>query len=289
MDIAQLIISCFAAIGSVASGAMLAWSIYMFKRNLQQQELTNYRSGFNKIKEYFKEITSVSKDRDFKKIFRKFFKIENNNHNIKSIYNGMQVAYKHTPIKEYAEARLVLDQQFSEILFTNLDLLFRKIENCFEMELKKQRILQRIFELTYDDYKVLRENVIGALSRDFVVNIIHNIYYEQHNELVSFDQFVEKLSLKCTQQARNNFKQYFNILERSLNVLKKLVEHLLALDDKEIINDAKVQLNYKLKKGDFYKSCEPYFKTLGSLYGEIAGQFSQRELLCSQLNSIAGE
>ena len=89
MDTAQLIISAIAAVGSVASGAMLAWTIYMFRHNIRQQEISAIRSGYYKIQETILSIIKLNKEAEFKKDFRTFYSSDDFAHNIKNIYNTL--------------------------------------------------------------------------------------------------------------------------------------------------------------------------------------------------------
>lgn len=281
MDTAQLIISAIAAVGSVASGAMLAWTIYMFRHNIRQQEISAIRSGYYKIQETISSILKLNKEAEFKKDFRTFYSSDDFAHNIKNIYNGMQVSYKHTPLKEYIEDHIVFDPQFEEVLFLKYDKQFQDIENIFSLELKKFTILREMFNISYNDYVTLKENVIQNVSREFVIEQIYGIYYDQKNELLSYEQFVEKLSLKCAQQASKVYAVYYEILQNSLNGVKYLVQELSKDSDKDCIKSAKTQLSYTTNTGDITKSYDKYFKSL-SIYKELIEFYTQRNLLLSK-------
>lgn len=281
MDTAQLIISAIAAVGSVASGAMLAWTIYMFRHNIKQQEISAIRSGYYKIQETISSILKLNKEAEFKKDFRTFYSSDDFAHNIKNIYNGMQVSYKHTPLKEYIEEHIVFDPQFEEVLFLKYDKQFQDIENIFSLELKKFTILREMFNISYNDYVALKENVIQNVSREFVIEQIYGIYYDQKNELLSYEQFVEKLSLKCAQQASKVYAVYYEILQNSLNGVKYLVQELSKDSDKDCIKSAKTQLSYTTNTGDITKSYDKYFKSL-SIYKELIEFYTQRNLLLSK-------
>lgn len=285
MDMAQLIISAIAAIGSVASGAMLAWTIYMFRHNNQQQEISIIRSGYRRIEERITNILRTNKENEFKKDFRTFFSSDDFVHNIRNIYNGMQVAYKQTPIKEYIEEHIVFDPQFEDVLFLKIDKQFQDIENLFSVELKKFLILREMFNISYSDYISLKENVIRNVSKEFVIEQIYKIYYEQKNELLSYDQFIEKLSVKCAQQVLNVYNVYYEILKISLKALNIVVQELSKNNDKDCLRAAKIQLFYPINKEDFINNCDDYFKTLTDIYSELIKLYSQRELLVSKINS----
>lgn len=283
MDTAQLIISAIAAVGSVASGAMLAWSIIMFRFNSRQQELSKNRLGQHKVLNGISEILRINQECEFKKVFRQFF-ASDFSHNIRNIYNGMQVSYKHSPIQEYIESHLVFDPQLGNILFERFDKIFRDIENIFDTELKSLCVLRSLFKLTYSDYYKLKDGVNEGLSKDFIIKQIHDIYYEQENELMSYEQFIEKLSIKCTAQSQTIYIQYYEVLEKLLLAMKLILEKLLTYGDSECLKDVKNQVKTSIDSSDIIKSCQEYFKPLEDVYSSFVAYCSQRELLLSKLN-----
>lgn len=101
---------------------------------------------------------------------------------------------------------------------------------------------------------------------------------------MSYEQFVEKLSLKCAQQASKVYTSYYEILQNSLNGIKYLVQELSTYSDKDCIKSAKTQLSYTISSGDITQSCDSYFKSL-SIYKKLIEFYTQRNLLLSQVKS----
>ncbi len=240
MVIGQLIVQIFAAIGSLASGAMLIYSIIIFKKNIIKSEAAKIKDGLFVIERNIIEVgNSICIE---KAQIYEFLTKEPIRHTLLSIYNKIQVSYKKDIMRTviYGKLHEILPiKQFSLLKLENEFRKLSEIKREFSVSLRKMNALKFAMYLYSIEYQNNVENLQSFFDEKSLVDNIISVFSENSNRIMTFESFIDALCLKCYDSLNETQKNNLDLLKYSYNISTTLINALLDIpSDKKLVENA---------------------------------------------------
>lgn len=240
MEIGQLVVQIFAAIGSLASGAMLIYSIIIFKKNIIRSEATKIKEGLFVIERNTIEVGNsiyIEKAQIYE-----FLTKEPVRHTLLSIYNKIQVSYNKDIMQEVISSKLHEILPIKQFSLLKLDNEFRKLSEIkreFSVSLRKMNALKFAMYLYSNEYQNNVESLQSFFDESSLVDNIISVFYENSNRIMTFETFIDALCLKCYDSLNETTKNNSALLKHSYNISTMLINSLLDIpNDKELVENA---------------------------------------------------
>lgn len=240
MEIGQLIVQIFAAIGSLASGAMLIYSIIIFKKNIIKSEAIKLRNGLFLVERDLMEIgNSICIE---KAQIYEFLTKEPIHHTLLSIYNKIQVSYKNEIMRKVISDKLheILPiRQISLFKYENEYLKISEMKREFSVSLRKMNALKFLIYSYCNDYQNRVESLQAFFDENSLIENIISVFSENANRLITFESFLDALCMKCYDSLNKTNNEKKEVLNLSYKLSSIIINALLdILEDKELVKNA---------------------------------------------------